>query len=427
MAYTVFDGVAKFTADSSQLDQFIVQLEQGLTSASEKAAASTRELKTAQDEFRAAIKAVSAEGGDTTANLQRLADAEKDLALAAAAAKVEHDNLKSSLSGLKTEFTGFNEVIDQERQEWDGLTPRMQAAGAAGKAAADVMGGSMQEARGTIALLGEEIGVHVPRHVATFIAGIPGVQTALSAAFAPVAILALIEIGAKLIEKIQEIRKHADEVDAAWQKVQDDAEQSFTHTGDEILRVGAQIDDLNRNKLAALEKNLELIDHASLAELAKQVQQIAKDTDDAFTKMQTWWDWLTMVGQGNSGIKSVQGDFNNLTKSYQNLLKFGTENPDPFGSLKNSIDGAKQKLAELQEKQQQASGEQKAIIEEQVSAQNRQIASLQFLQDQYTAAKTKLENLNTEHQRQITISQTADAVAGREMAGLQAEAGRKTE
>src|ERR1700690_1120146 len=111
MVYTVFDGVAKFTADSSQLDQFIVKLEQGLTSASEKAAASTRELKTAQDEFRAAIKAVSAEGGDTTANLQRLADAEKDLALAAAAAKTAHAALKASLtdtkeaSGIATEAT----------------------------------------------------------------------------------------------------------------------------------------------------------------------------------------------------------------------------------------------------------------------------------------------------------------------------------
>lgn len=98
MAYTVFDGVAKFTADSSQLDQFIVKLEQGLTSASEKAAASTRDLKSAQDEFRAAIKAVSAEGGDTTANLQQLAEAEKNLALAAAAAKVEHAALKQSLT-----------------------------------------------------------------------------------------------------------------------------------------------------------------------------------------------------------------------------------------------------------------------------------------------------------------------------------------
>jgi hypothetical protein len=97
--YTVFDGVAKFQADTSALDQFIVKLEQGLSTASEKAAASTRDLKTAQQEFKASIQAVSAESGDTTANLQRLAQAEKELTLAAAAAKTEHVALKEQLLG----------------------------------------------------------------------------------------------------------------------------------------------------------------------------------------------------------------------------------------------------------------------------------------------------------------------------------------
>lgn len=101
MAYTVFDAVGKFSADTSQLDQFIAKLEQGLTTASEKAAASTQALKAAQDEFRQSIAAVSAEGGDTTENLQRLAAAEENLALAAAAAKQEHAALKTELAGTK--------------------------------------------------------------------------------------------------------------------------------------------------------------------------------------------------------------------------------------------------------------------------------------------------------------------------------------
>src|ERR1039458_2008417 len=107
MPYTVFDGVAKFSADTSQLDQFIVKLEQGLSSASEKAAASTRELKSAQEEFRASIQAVTAQSGDTTENLQRLAESEKSLALAAAAAKQEHAALKDSLLGAKDASTNF--------------------------------------------------------------------------------------------------------------------------------------------------------------------------------------------------------------------------------------------------------------------------------------------------------------------------------
>ena len=379
MAYTVFDGVAKFTADSSQLDQFIVKLEQGLTTASEKAAASTRELKSAQDEFRSAIKAVSAEGGDTADNLQRLADAEKNLALAAAAAKQEHGALKDSLRGAKD--------------------------------AAREVGGSMHEARGAIALLGEEIGVHVPRHVASFLAGLPGIQAAMSAAFAPVAIFALIEIGSKLIEKVQEIRRHAEEVAAAWDKVRSGAQDAFTHTGDEILRVGAQIDELNGNKLAALKKNLELIDHQSLAELSKQIQAIQKDTDDALTKMKTWWDWITTMGRGNAGLEEVKKQFDGIIASYQNLLKFGDQLPSSESTFKNlgsAIDGAKKKLTELQEQQKSAAGEQKSVVGAQVEAQNRQVIALQFLQDQYSAAQQKLKSLTDEQQHEADLAADAN-------------------
>lgn len=113
MAITVFDGVGKFTADTSQLDQFIVKLEQGLTGASDKAAASTRALKTAQDEFRASIKAVSVEGGDTAANMSRLADAEKQLSLASAAAKQEHASLRAELTQSSQSAGAMSQVTKE--------------------------------------------------------------------------------------------------------------------------------------------------------------------------------------------------------------------------------------------------------------------------------------------------------------------------
>ncbi len=49
----------------------------------------------------------------------------------------------------------------------------------------------MAEARGTVMVLGEEIGVHLPRHVQKFIASLPGVAPAMSAAFSSVAIVAI--------------------------------------------------------------------------------------------------------------------------------------------------------------------------------------------------------------------------------------------
>lgn len=156
MAYTVFDGVAKFTADSSQLDQFIVKLEQGLSSASEKAAASTRELKSAQQEFRAAIQAVSAESGDTTANLERLAQAEKNLALAAAAAKQEHAALKEQLIGTKESAS----VAGQATEELTGHLAKMFGIMAAAEGFKSLIEGAQRSVLG-LELLSEKTGIAI--------------------------------------------------------------------------------------------------------------------------------------------------------------------------------------------------------------------------------------------------------------------------
>src|ERR1700758_5328869 len=60
------------------------------------------------------------------------------------------------------------------------------------------------EAKGEATLLGEAFGIHLPRHVRTFIAELPGVGTALSAAFSATAVLFLIEALVQGTEKLSE-------------------------------------------------------------------------------------------------------------------------------------------------------------------------------------------------------------------------------
>src|SRR5579863_7147387 len=86
-------------------------------------------------------------------------------------------------------------VVQQTDSELQNMAFALRNVGTAGEeaaaevvAGAEAIGGSMREARGGIALMGEEIGVKVPRHLQTFLAGLPGVQTAMSLAFAPLAI-----------------------------------------------------------------------------------------------------------------------------------------------------------------------------------------------------------------------------------------------
>jgi hypothetical protein len=90
-------------------------------------------------------------------------------------------------------FTGFNEVLDKQQAEWDGLTPKVTNFGGEVEKAGKLSAHSMREAKGEIGLIGEQFGIHLPRHVRTFVAEMPGVGEAMSAAFSATAVLFLIE------------------------------------------------------------------------------------------------------------------------------------------------------------------------------------------------------------------------------------------
>lgn len=63
---------------------------------------------------------------------------------------------------------------------------------------------SMMKARGTLLLLGDDLGVKMPREVRTFVAELPGVGAALNAAFAGVAVFALLDVVVQLTEKVHD-------------------------------------------------------------------------------------------------------------------------------------------------------------------------------------------------------------------------------
>ncbi len=61
---------------------------------------------------------------------------------------------------------------------------------------------NIREARGEAMLLGEAFGVHLPRHVTSFVATLPGVGEALESAFAATAVIFIAEAIVKLTEKV---------------------------------------------------------------------------------------------------------------------------------------------------------------------------------------------------------------------------------
>lgn len=117
----------------------------------------------------------------------------------------------------------------------------------AAEQASERMKTSMGEARGEVALLGEEFGIRLPRHIRSFVAELPGVGEAMSAAFSATAVLflaqALVQAADKLSNFVGETFIFTDEMKAH---------------NTEIANSNAALESLNKQREAAIAKLEEL-------------------------------------------------------------------------------------------------------------------------------------------------------------------------
>jgi hypothetical protein len=97
-----------------------------------------------------------------------------------------------------------NDALEEVQDNLDETGKRAEDAGDGVEDAGKRTAVSMREAKGEVALLGEEFGIRLPRHVRSFVAELPGVAPALSAAFSATAVLFLLEALAKGTEKLSE-------------------------------------------------------------------------------------------------------------------------------------------------------------------------------------------------------------------------------
>src|SRR5581483_5733428 len=119
---------------------------------------------------------------------------------------------------------------------------------------------SMYEARGEVELLGEMIGVRLPRHVRSFISELPGVGSALSAAFQATAIIFIIDALVQVGEKITEFTHRAEKISEAWDAVHESEQQALDHLTNDLIKAQVETDKLTGDHLGALLLELQLID-----------------------------------------------------------------------------------------------------------------------------------------------------------------------
>jgi hypothetical protein len=112
------------------------------------------------------------------------------------------------------------------KQFSDDVKKGKNAAGEAAHGMANEFKESTGEAQASLALLSEQVGIHLPRHLRSVIVSIPGLGQALDAAFSSVAVIALLGVIGELVKKLEEYWESLGKLDAAEQKLFDDATKS---------------------------------------------------------------------------------------------------------------------------------------------------------------------------------------------------------
>ncbi len=157
---------------------------------------------------------------------------------------------------------------------------KMIAAESEGAGGAGKMGASAHEAKAALALMGEEIGVSIPRHIRGFITMLPGVGQALDSAFKAVAVIALVAVIYEVIKKMIELHRAVEEMNEAAER----AAGEFQRFTDEQKLANAELALTNtklENAIAKLENKPENKLLAAILEADVAAQSLAEKMDKA--------------------------------------------------------------------------------------------------------------------------------------------------
>ena len=162
---------------------------------------------------------------------------------------------------------------------------------------------SMMEARHGVMLLGEEFGVHLPRALTTFIAGLGPIGAAMEAAFPFLAIA----VGATLLlEHLAKLHEEGEKLTQSQMHFATAAQDAFNTLDKKLLEAEITADELAGDHLAALQKRLELINKESMEDLVHQFDILAKAADAVFAELKSHWYTFGIGASGEARPGGLQ-------------------------------------------------------------------------------------------------------------------------
>jgi len=165
--------------------------------------------------------------------------------------------------------TAFNPATEAAEEFGDALKESGNKASVAAdeiEEAAKRSTSSVREAKGEAALLGEAFGIHLPRHVRSFVAELPGVGAALSAAFSITAILFVIKALDDATNKLADfLFKVGDGITRTgdWNKALMSQAEAMQKAQQGLDAFGKSADELSREKIDALRDKINEQGHAA--------------------------------------------------------------------------------------------------------------------------------------------------------------------
>ncbi len=360
MSMQIGDAILKFVGDTTDLDAAFQQVQEGSAAKLAPVQADVAGISTALDavvESAQAAGAAMAEAGEQgTQAASTLSEAQTNVAKLTYENQVAQKSLQVALRQVHATSGDVASVIESLGRAQARAAQTAQALAAAqdevrassinmGTAAAEagtVTTFSMHEAKAEIALLGEEVGVKVPRHLRGFLAEIPGVGAALTALFSVTAVLMLIQIvveaGKKLYEFGMKGLEAAEKIAESWSK----STGEIRKHNDELQVANDKL-DVEIAKLEHKPANmLKLALDESIVAADKLAEALAKDYDEVqkLLKQDHVSGMESFIGMFTGGSKSTSDEESLITKLAKGLKEIGVQGQINAGNAKTEDERA---------------------------------------------------------------------------------------
>ena len=157
------------------------------------------------------------------------------------------------------------------------------------------------------------------------------------------------EMAYSAVEKYRAMQEATEKLANAHQQLSTSIRDVFNGLDVKIIEAQKQTDELNKNHLAVLHDELQIIDHTSMEDLRHSFETIAKETDALFAELKAHW---YEYGTGAAGAQHALEQF----KAQYNAMLANNNATGADGLLHGTLSQAQQVLNLLQQAQQGFSG-----------------------------------------------------------------------